>query len=233
MEIINFNNAMVLIVLLLLVVAFNDVPKKTKNYFFDSLRFFQRLLNYVFVGFFIRQILNPYFLFPFSLIASVYLYKNQKLVEPEDIILFVTFLAILWYSRETFLLREEQGKSNKILAGRPLVIISKEVGNYINIKNFGNSIAKSIVVKIFLENKEKFNAEFLVLGEGQDIRYPIEPFHSDLIDECNKNLYVEIQYRSFSSRMKFVTKFITDEKILIDSEKGRFKISDDREVKIM
>ncbi|GBE16357.1 hypothetical protein BMS3Abin15_00171 [bacterium BMS3Abin15] len=72
----------------------------------------QRSLNYFFRGFIIRQILNPYFLFPFLVI--LYWLLRIKSWGNIELVLLVTLIVILWYSKETFALREEQRKGNII-----------------------------------------------------------------------------------------------------------------------
>lgn len=73
---------------------------------------FQKTLHYIFRGFIVRQILNPYFLFPFlALLCWLLMIINWG---KGDIILVMTLLVVLWYSKETQVLREEQRKSNKI-----------------------------------------------------------------------------------------------------------------------
>ena len=73
---------------------------------------FQKFLHYVFRGFVIRQILNPYFLFPF-LVTLTWFLKINKWTNG-DVVLIITLIVVLWYSKETQVLREEQRMSNKI-----------------------------------------------------------------------------------------------------------------------
>ncbi len=72
----------------------------------------QRSLNYIFRGFFIRQILNPYIIIPFLIILSLNLMPKvlEEKIGSTDFILLITFIAILWYSKETYALRESQKK---------------------------------------------------------------------------------------------------------------------------
>jgi len=72
----------------------------------------QKILDYFSGGLFIRQILNPYILFPFFVLLFWLLKIND--VKTGDLVLTLTLAAIVWYSRETLVLRQEQWKSNKI-----------------------------------------------------------------------------------------------------------------------
>lgn len=103
--------------------------------------FLQRILDYLFNKFVIRQLLNPWFFFPASILFT--LYFSQKISsESSTIVLLITFFAVMWYARETYALRNEQKKTNELIAGRPLVLVAKELGNRISIKNAGNNIVQ-------------------------------------------------------------------------------------------
>ncbi len=205
---------------------------KNHDCFLDKLfGFFQRILDYIFNKIFIRQILNPYFLFPFTILFSFYLYFVKKTIL-SDLVYFITFVAILWYSRETWALRKEQVKSNEILAGRPLVIVSKGEGNFICVKNFGTSIAKKILIRLMYEEKEISSKEFLVLGKGQEIKYAIPGDAVRMIETQERQFFIYLEYRSFNKHEKYKATFIIDETILVDSEKGGFKLVNEKIVKI-
>lgn len=96
---------------------------KDKGGISKYIHIFQKLLHYTFRGFIIRQILNPYFLFPF-LILLIWLLKINNWSNGE-IVLTATLIVVLWYSKETQVLREEQRKSNKI--AKELMIEQKKL----------------------------------------------------------------------------------------------------------
>jgi hypothetical protein len=93
---------------------FTDVIKRrgeqkgVNKYFFIV----QRTINYLFRGFIVRQIFNPYFLFPFLILLFWFLRLNN--IGNSDLILTLTLIVILWYSKETFVLRQSQDESNEI-----------------------------------------------------------------------------------------------------------------------
>lgn len=198
--------------------------------------FLQRILDWIFNKFMIRQLLNPYFFFPFSIILTFVLYNKIKSVDGniQSVILFITFLAIMWYARETHALRSEQKKSNEIsresneiLKGRPLVVIAKENGDYISVKNTGNNIARDIILLLKRENKLLKGIRFLVLGINEKIAYGIEKNIVDLIDNCDDKIQTEIYYWDFQKGKSYLTTFRLDEKIFIESGIGRFNIVED------
>ena len=89
-----------------------EYDKNSKSKFDKFLYHTVKYLGYL-SGLSIRQILNPYILFPFSVLLSFWLFGIDNM-KNGDAILTLTLLAIIWYSRETRILREEQRKSNKI-----------------------------------------------------------------------------------------------------------------------
>jgi len=87
----------------------NGKEKRGVGMYFHAI---QKTLHYVFRGFAIRQILNPYFLFPFLILLTWYLKLNN--LSSGELVLIITLIVVLWYSKETQVLREEQRKANKI-----------------------------------------------------------------------------------------------------------------------
>jgi len=76
-----------------------------KGKIYRYIHFFQKLLHYIFRGTVQNQILNPYFLFPSLILFWVFGINNWEL---KDLVLATTLIVILWYSKETLFLREEQ-----------------------------------------------------------------------------------------------------------------------------
>lgn len=122
---------------------------RKKNGIGCCVHIFQKLLHYIFRGFFIRQILNPYFLFPFLILLTWVLKINN--VETGNLVLLLTLIVILWYSKETQVLREEQRKSNKIaqksneIQERPILNFYLR-GYEMRLRNVGNGPAYNITV---------------------------------------------------------------------------------------
>lgn len=191
--------------------------------------FVQRILDWIFNKFMIRQLLNPYFFFPFSIVLTLVLYNKIKSVDGniQSIILFITFLAIMWYARETYALRSTQKESNGILRGRPLVVIAKEKGDYISVKNTGNNIARDITLLFKREDKLLKKIEFLVLAVNQKIVYGVEKNIVNLIDNCDDKMQTEIHYCNFQETKPYQTTFKLDKDIFIESGVGRFNITRD------
>jgi len=191
----------------------------------------QRLFNYIFRGFITRQILNQYIIFPLIIVLLLYfLFRNDfDTNNVQNLILLITFIAIIWYSKETFALREEQKNANRIAMGRPLIIIAKEEGNYVGIKNYGNNIAKHINIKLIHKNVLLKEIKYNVLNHTQElIKYPIDEKISQIIDSVDKDFIAEVKYYNFQSRRAHLTTFELDDSILIDSRIGRFKIKEDK-----
>lgn len=142
----------------------------------------QRSLDYLFRGIVLRHILSQYIVFPFTIIFSLFLYYRHG-VKDQSLILFVTFMAILWYSKETFASRQEQKnanriakKANEIAIGRPVLSIIKNVGDTIEIRNDGTNIAYNIWVKFYYSQKEDIKNDrikFPILGRGLFYRIDI------------------------------------------------------------
>jgi len=190
----------------------------------------QRLFNYVFRGFVTRQILNQYIIFPLIIVISLFLLSRNDINKDtsQNLILLITFVAIIWYSKETFALREEQKNANDIAIGRPLIIIAKELGNFIGIKNYGNNIAKHISIKFIHKGILLKEIQYNVLNHTQKlVKYPIDENISAIIDSVDKDFITEIKYYNFQSRRRYITTFELDDSILVDSRVGRFKIKED------
>lgn len=118
----SLNNILSFFAILLFIIAlWNEISSGRYIKFFEKLQkthkdpflFIQGVLDFICNKFIIRQILNPYFLFPFSALAVVFLKNNFNSFSNSDIILLVTFVALLWYSKETFELRKAQVVANK------------------------------------------------------------------------------------------------------------------------
>lgn len=124
--------------------------KKIKEAGLDKwLYYIEKGLDYLSGGLIIRQILNPYILFPFSILLFWLLKINN--VVTGDLLLILTLVAIIWYSRETLVLRQEQWKSNKI-AQKNNEIQEKPILNFylrgyeMRLRNVGNGPAYNIVI---------------------------------------------------------------------------------------
>lgn len=199
----------------------------------------QRSLNYLFRGIVLRHVLDSYIVFPLTIILSLFLHYKYKFDGP-DLILFITFMAILWYSKETFASRQQQKrqiklqeKSNEISIGRPFVFIIKEAdGNYISVKNLGNNTAKNVVVNFLVNGVSKKIINFPVITfNGEEIKYEIEENLSQFIDLVNLNLIVVISYSDFHEENSYITKFRPNEKVFIVPGKGRFETVSDEKIK--
>lgn len=77
-----------------------------------GLYYIQKLLDYLSEGLIIRQILSPYILFPIFALVFWILVINKT--NTTVLVLSLTLIAIIWYSRETLVLRQKQMKANKI-----------------------------------------------------------------------------------------------------------------------
>lgn len=188
--------------------------------------FLQRTLDYFFNKFAIRQLLNPWFFFPATILFTFYF--SQKISsESSTIVLLITFFAVMWYARETYALRNEQKKTNELIAGRPLVLIAKEIGNRVSIKNAGNNIARNIIVEFKKDGSLVQQYRFIVLGINNEIPYTIPEDLVKDIDVCNPQLLVVITYNNFQEQQEFETIYKTDSTVVIKPDVGRFlQISD-------
>ncbi len=247
-----------LIVLLLLALyrewEDDGLEKEIRNFFYDkrlknekkvSIRrpdiflyyMLQRSLNYLFRVIVLRHILDYCLVFPLTIVLVLFLHYKYKFDGP-DLILFITFMAILWYSKETFASRQQQKsqidlqkKANEIAIGRPFVFIIKEAdGNYISVKNLGNNTAKNVVVNFLVNGVSKKIINFPVITfHGEEIKYEIENDLTRLIDSVDLNLIAVISYSDFHEENSYITKFRPNEKVFIVPGKGRFEtISDER-----
>lgn len=158
----------------------------------------QRSLNYLFRGIVLRHILNYYLVFPLTIIFSLFLYYRYE-VKDQSLILFITFMAILWYSKETFDSRQEQKnanriakKANEIAIGRPVLSIIKNVGDTIELRNDGTNIAYDIWVKFYHKQRGSIKNDrikFPVLGKGLFYRIDIKnEMFNVLIDGNSKKI---------------------------------------------
>ncbi|MBU4347851.1 hypothetical protein KKF23_04920 [Patescibacteria group bacterium] len=197
----------------------------------------QHSLNYLFRGIVLRHILDCYIVFPLTIILSLFLqYKYE--VGSQSLILFITFMAILWYSKETFASRQQQKgqiklqkEANEIAIGKPFVFVIKEAdGNYVSIKNFGNNTAKNVIVDFLVNGvSEKIINIPVITPHGEEIKYEIEDRLSRLVDSENFNLSVSISYSDFHEKNSYITKFRPNKKVLIVPSKGGFEaISDEK-----
>ncbi|MDO9230960.1 MAG: hypothetical protein Q7U36_00555 [bacterium] len=142
----------------------------------------QRSLNYLFRGIVLRHILNYYLVFPLTIIFSLFLYYRYE-VDDQSLILFITFMSILWYSKETFDSRQEQKnanriakKANEIAIGRPVLSIIKNYGDTIELRNDGTNIAYNIWIKFYYKERENIKNDkikFPILGRGLFYRIDI------------------------------------------------------------
>lgn len=193
----------------------------------------QRLLDYFFIKFATRQLLNPWFFIPASALLTYYLSRQFSLKSSEKIYL-ITFFAILWYARETWALRKEQQKNNQLveknnqlIAGRPLIIIAKEFGNAISVKNVGNNIARHIILEFKIDDVSKETYKFISLGLDQEIPYPIPEYLVNDIDNCNPKLLAIVTYHNFQENHQYETRYKTDSSVVVKAGVGRFaQISD-------
>lgn len=211
---------------------FNDLKRvftdfwKSGWYVFSLL---QRLLDYVFNKLVIRQFLNPWFFFPASILFSIYFFQTTS-QETSSIILLVTFFALMWYARETFALRQEQSKNNTLVAGRPLIIIAKEITSRISVTNTGNNIARNINLDIVLNDINSLHVNFIVLTKGQKIIYDISDDLADKIDECNNNLLATLRYFDFQEQNRYQTVFRPNAESVVESGIGRFELISDEKI---
>lgn len=130
------NNLLIFLIILLFVIAvrreleekrYGELLKEIRRFKKDPLLLIQRILNFIFRGFIIRQILNPYFLFPFLIVITILL--RQSLTN-SDLILLLTLVSLLWYSKETFELRKCQNITNKQTAE---LIVDQKKQLYLNL----------------------------------------------------------------------------------------------------
>lgn len=198
----------------------------------------QKRLEY-FGNLIVRQILDPYIIFPLFVLLAI-LFVNNNWEFGQTTVLTITFIAILWYSRETLVLRQKQQelnriskKANEIAMGRPLIFIIKEDdGNYISVKNFGNNTAKNVIIKFIMDGKVDKKIEFpVVVAGGKEIPYPIEEKFTSLIDACDPKFQVKIEYNDLFEKNLYRTEFFLNKDVLVVRGKGRFKISSDEKVK--
>lgn len=113
-------------------------------------------------------------------------------------ILFLTFLAILWYSMETRELKEISEK-------RPCISFNR-YGEKIILKNYGDSIARNIII---LDEKNILHEIPLISrAEGGYAPLPLniimEPEKFLLLKDCQNN--ISICYTDQSGRRKYITK---------------------------
>jgi len=141
---------------------------------------------------------------------------------------FITFLSILWYSRETHALRIEQKKNNEIIAGRPLILVAKELGNQISVKNAGNNIAREVGLFFIREDESIMSVNFQTCGIGQEIGYNISDDLTTQIDKCDPNLKAILVYKNFQNNLEFETIYKSDAGAVIKTNVGRFKQISDR-----
>ncbi len=95
--------------------GFKDLKRIGRD-FKDEVPFagIQRILDYLFNKLLIRQILNPYFLFPVAIFLSIFFWNNKIIDKQSDLIYFITFIALMWYARETHALRKEEQKQTSL-----------------------------------------------------------------------------------------------------------------------
>jgi len=235
-----FNIIVYLSSTLLLVLAFWEdfVREKRSKEFFNIFKdnvwtinyvpsILQRILDYLFNKLLIRQFFNPWFFFPFSILLTTYFYHNFS-AEWYVVIVFITFLSILWYSRETHALRIEQKKNNEIIAGRPLILVAKELGNQISVKNAGNNIAREVGLFFIREDESIMSVNFQTCGIGQKIGYNISDDLTTQIDKCDPNLKAILVYKNFQNNLEFETIYKSDAGAVIKTNVGRFKQISDR-----
>ncbi|MFH0819232.1 MAG: hypothetical protein V1898_04520 [Patescibacteria group bacterium] len=67
-----------------------------------------KLYSFFINRFLSEHIFHPSFFFPLSVGLVLYFLKKYNFILDEKVILFITFLAILWYTRETMVLRQAQ-----------------------------------------------------------------------------------------------------------------------------
>lgn len=74
------------------------------NTLFNPWKFYSFFIN----RFLSEHIFHPSFFFPLSLSLVLYLLKIKSFEFDEGVILFITFLSILWYTKKTMILRQAQ-----------------------------------------------------------------------------------------------------------------------------
>jgi len=120
-----------------------------KGKIYRYIHFFQKLLHYIFRGTVQNQILNPYFLFPSLILFWVFGINNWEL---KDLVLATTLIVILWYSKETLFLREEQRASNRI--AKKSLVWSLTPGLTMRWQKEGGSL-RSYSYRLILSNQGK------------------------------------------------------------------------------
>jgi hypothetical protein len=138
--------------------------KKIKEAGVDKwLYYIQKGLDYLSGGLMIRQILNPYILFTLSALLFWILIINS--VKTGELVLTLTLVAIIWYSRETLILRKEQWRSNKIAEKASWYSImpgltvrwTRQSGNWeLILSNEGKGCALNINLEIEGENAKRY-----------------------------------------------------------------------------
>lgn len=89
-----------------------EINKKERSGINKQFNYIQKGLEY-FGNLIVRQILDPYIVFPFYILLALFFINNNW--EFNDVfVLTITLIAILWYSRETLILKQKQQKSNEI-----------------------------------------------------------------------------------------------------------------------
>lgn len=69
------------------------------------------ILNFIFSSFICNHLLKAEYYFPFSILLTLFLYFERDF-DNNEIIYFITFLAIVWYGRETMVLRQATQNNN-------------------------------------------------------------------------------------------------------------------------
>jgi len=155
-------------------------------------------------------------------------------------IYFLTFVAIVWYSYETKLLREAT-------SGRPLISIIKNASDTIEIRNDGSGIAYNIKIYFYYNNRKALGKPLgvAILGKGLSHKIGISSIEIDkgnnekiklsaLINYSppDKNLKVLIIYSdSPKDRNQFKDKWRPDETVIMNTaNEGRFRMVYDEKI---
>lgn len=149
------------------------------------------------------------------------------------IIYFLTFVAIVYYTVETKLLREAT-------LGRPVISIIKNVSDTIEIRNDGSNIAYNIKVYFLYNGITRHKIEIAILGKGllykvgiANIEISINEIKKRLSELINSsppdpNLKVLIDYSDSVEKngRQFMDKWKLDETVIMSSaNEGRFRMT--------
>jgi len=151
----------------------------------------------------------------YQLIVDI-LHSPNLVLWIQAFVLFITFLAITWYTIETRRLRSAQQKSNKIAIGRPLIGVYNDDsdGEKIGLVNLGNNIPLDVKIEVNIagvvkpyETSVLFNEIFYNIGGNND-----------------EIARIKIKYKDFYREKRYITTWKKDRNVFILPGKGGCKI---------